>query len=109
VLEGLKSSFTIIPADADLKAYNSEWQQKHSQSTPHLQSAYNVQYLLDNSTKTQAEENLKKLLEGPSVTAEDALTGLEYLDAWKSHDATKIAYRQAAAQKWPEATIFQDK
>lgn len=108
LLEGLKSKFyEIIPADADLKAYNSEWQQKHSQSTPHQQSAYHVKYLLDNSTKGQAEEGLKKLLDESSITSEDALAGLKYLDEWKSDEATKTAYKEAAAKKWPEATVFQ--
>jgi hypothetical protein len=109
VSETLKTSFTTVPADADLKSYNSEWQQKHSQSPAHLQSAYNVQFLLDNSTKGQCEADLLKLLEAPSATIEDAVRGLELLDEWKSDNDTKDAYRTAAVKKWPEATVFQKK
>src|SRR4051812_29843456 len=107
VSETIKSSFTLIPEDADLKAYNSEYQQKHSQSPSHLQSVYNVRYILDNSTKEQNEKDLQKTLELPSITMQQALTGLSYLDLWKSNEKTKTAYREAAMKKWPEASVFQ--
>lgn len=107
VMEALKSGFTLIPADADLKAYNTEWRQKHSQSPAHLQSAYNAQFLLDNGSKAQCEDGLKKLLDSPSMTMEQALKGLEYLDEWKSDETVKDGYREAAGKRWPEATIFQ--
>ncbi|KAF2745549.1 N-alpha-acetyltransferas-like protein 15 [Sporormia fimetaria CBS 119925] len=106
VSETIKSTFTIILEDADLKAYNSEWQQKHADSPAHLRSAYSVRYILDNSTKAECESDLKSLLDSPSMTAEQAMKGLEYLNQWKSDESTKKAYKEAAAQKWPEATIF---
>jgi hypothetical protein len=106
-METLKLGFTLIPADADLNAYNSEWRQKHSQSPPHLQSACNAQVLLDSASKAQCEEELKKLLEAPSLTMAQALRGLDYLNEWKSDETVKDAYREAAEKRWPEATIFQ--
>jgi hypothetical protein len=48
-----------------------------------------------------------KLLNHPNITFEQALAGLSYLDIWKSNASTKDAYREAAAKKWPEATVFQ--
>jgi peptide alpha-N-acetyltransferase len=107
VSEVLKSSFTIAPADADLKSYNEQWLQKHSESPAHLQSAYSVRYILDNSTKSQNEADLKKVLELPSTTLEQATAGLTYLDSWNSDEKTKDAYREAAAKKWPQAIAFQ--
>lgn len=107
LLKGIKDSFTNVLADADLKKYNEEWQQKHADSIPHQQVALCVQYLLDNSTKAQSEEGLKNLLEKPSITVKDAITGLEYLKQWKSDATVQKAYKDAAAQKWPEATFFQ--
>ena len=106
-MEVLKSSFTIIPAHADPKSYNDKWLQKHSESPSHLQSAYNVRYILDNSTKSQNEADLKKVLELPSTTPEQAAAGLTYLNEWNSDDKTKEAYREAAAKKWPQAIAFQ--
>lgn len=107
VEEALKTSFTILPPGADLKAYNSEFQQKHSSSVPHLQAVYNVEYLLDNSTKSQNESSLLKLLDLPSITMAQASASLDLLNEWKSEEQTKETYREAAAKKWPEASIFQ--
>jgi hypothetical protein len=66
-----------------------------------------VRYVLDGSTKSQNETDLKKLLDLPSITQQQALAGSEYLDLWKSDSSTQDAYREAAAQKWPETTVFQ--
>ena len=106
-LEVLKSSFNIIPVDVDMKKYNSDWQNKHAQSPTHLQSAYYVRYLLDDTTKSTVESDLQKLLDSPSIELEDASTGLNYLELLKSEQKTKDGYRQAAAKKWPEASVFQ--
>lgn len=96
-----------MPASTDLKKANSEFQQKHSQSPPHLQSAFNVRQFLDPSSKSQNESELKNTLSLPSVTIEQAIAGLALLDEWKSEESTKKDYLQAAAKKWPDATVFQ--
>ncbi|KAF2279639.1 N-alpha-acetyltransferas-like protein 15 [Westerdykella ornata] len=106
VAKAIEETFDIVPADADLKAYNSEWRQKHADSPAHQQSALNVQYLLDNRTKGECEADLKKLLESASITMEQAANGLEYLDEWKSDATARNEYRSAASQKWPQATVF---
>jgi peptide alpha-N-acetyltransferase len=72
-----------------------------------MQSAYNVQVFLDNTSKAQCEEELKMLLDAPSMTTQQALKGLDYLDQWESDEKVRDAYRDAAAKRWPEATVFQ--
>jgi N-alpha-acetyltransferase 15/16, NatA auxiliary subunit len=103
----IKSDFTLIPADADLQSYNAKWQTQHSESSPHLQSAYHIQYLLGGISKSQAESELQRLLDSSSISIEDALRGLDYLDEWKSDRQTKDAYWEKGAAKWPESTAFQ--
>ncbi|PSN73119.1 TPR-like protein [Corynespora cassiicola Philippines] len=107
VLETLNTEFTTPPADADLKAFNDTFMKEHPESPAHLQAAYNVRYILDNSTKAQNEADLKKLLEFPSTTIDVAAAGLSYLAEWNSDEKTVEEYRDAAAKRWPTATIFQ--
>ena len=87
-------------------AYNAEWQQAHEESPSHVLSALRTQHFLDPSTKTSNEQKLQHLLGSPSITMELAQTGLGILDEWNSDEKTKAAYRNAAAAKWPDATVF---
>ncbi|KAF2733158.1 TPR-like protein [Polyplosphaeria fusca] len=107
VSEVLKAKFDMIPAGSNLQKRNAEWQKKHSESADHLISAYHVKYLLDNSSKAQGESEMQKLLDSPSITRSEATRGMEYLKEWKSDEKVKKAYVEAAAKKWPEASIFQ--
>jgi peptide alpha-N-acetyltransferase len=107
VSEVIKSTFTIIPSGTDLKAYNTEFQKKHAEGAFAQQCALNVRFILDPSTKPQNEKDLQATLDFPSVTREQALSGLELLDSWKSDEKTKDAYRAAASKKWAEATVFE--
>ncbi|KAF2706645.1 N-alpha-acetyltransferas-like protein 15 [Pleomassaria siparia CBS 279.74] len=107
VSEVLKSQLSFIPADTDLKRYNLEFMKRHSDNPSHIQSAYNVRLLLDPSSKSAVESDIQKLLDHPEITLEDGLRGLRYLDDWKSDEKTKDAYREAAAEEWPEASAFQ--
>lgn len=102
----IKDSFTTPSADADLKAFNSDFLKKHSQSASHHQSAYNVRYILDPSSKSQNEEDLKKTLDLSDVTIEQAEAGLALLSEWKSDEKVKDDYRAKAASRWTEATVF---
>jgi hypothetical protein len=102
----MKESFTIPPADADLQAFNNSFLQKHSKSTSHLQSAYNVRYLLDSASKSQNEQDLKKTLELPGTTIQQAIAGFGLLEQWKSEQKVKDDYRAKAASRWSGATIF---
>jgi tetratricopeptide (TPR) repeat protein len=107
VSEVIKSSFDIVSADTDLDEYNTEWAKAHSKSPAHLQSAYHVRFILDDDDREQVEADMTKLLNHPNITFEQGLAGLSYFDTWKSEASTKDAYREAAAKKWPEATVFQ--
>jgi hypothetical protein len=106
VSQVIKESFTTPPVDADLKAYNNSFHQKHSKSVPHLQAAYNVRHLLDNSTKSQNEQDLIKTLDMPDVTIQQALAGFGVLEEWKSETKVKDDYRAKAASRWSEASVF---
>ena len=72
----------------------------------HLQSTYSVRYLLDPSSKSQNEEDLKKTLDLTDVTIEQAEAGLALLSEWKSDEKVKDDYRAKAASRWSEATVF---
>jgi hypothetical protein len=104
----IKESFTTPPADADLKAYNTDFLKKHSQSASHLQAGYNVRYILDNSSKPQNEQDLQKTLELSSITIEEVQAGLALLSQWKSEQKVKDDYRAKAASRWSEATVFKN-
>jgi hypothetical protein len=106
VAEVIKESFTTPAVDADLKSYNEAFLQKHSRSASHLQAAYNVRYILDSGSKSQNEEDLKKTLDLPDVTIQQALAGFGLLDAWKSEQKVKDDYRAKATSQWGEATVF---
>lgn len=102
----IKESFTTPAADADLKAYNESFLKKHPKSASHLQAAYNVRYILDNSTKSQNEADLTKALDLPDATLQQALAGFGLLDQWKSEQKVKDDYRAKAASRWSEAVVF---
>ncbi|KAF1968332.1 NMDA receptor-regulated protein 1 [Bimuria novae-zelandiae CBS 107.79] len=106
VAEAIKKDFTSPAADADLKALNEEFLKKHPQSPRHLWRGYNVRYILDPNSKSQNEADLQKLVASSSSIAE-AVAGLELLSEWKSEAKVIDAYREAAAKKWPQATVFQ--
>jgi hypothetical protein len=89
-----------------LKAYNDAFISKHQRSASHLQAAYNVRYILDNSSKAQNEGDLKKSLDLSDVTIQQALAGFGLLDQWKSEQKVKDDYRAKAASRWSEATVL---
>lgn len=79
---------------------------KHTDSAPHLQSAYNVRFVLDKDSKSQNEADLNKTLDLADITIEQAEAGLALLDEWKSEQIVKDDYRAKAASRWSEATVF---
>ncbi|KAL6706521.1 hypothetical protein ACN47E_005460 [Coniothyrium glycines] len=102
----IKETFTSPAADADLKAYNNDFLRKNSKSVSHLQSGYNVRYILDNSSKGQNEQDLTNTLELDDVTIEQAVAGQALLDEWKSAEQVKDDYRAKASSRWSQATVF---
>lgn len=107
VSQVISEKFTTPPTDADLTTYNDDFIKAHTDSTSHLQSGYNVRYILDNSSKAQNEEDLKNTLDLPDNTIEQALAGSALLSEWKSEKKIKEDYRAKAASRWSEATVFQ--
>jgi hypothetical protein len=67
-----------------------------------------VRFLLDNGSKAQNEEDLKKTLDLSDITAEQAAAGLALLGEWKSEDKVKDDYRAKAAERWNEASVFKN-
>jgi hypothetical protein len=65
-----------------------------------------VRYILDNSSKPQNEEDLKKTLDLPDITIHQALIGFGLLEEWKTEKEVKDDYRAKAASRWGEATVF---
>ncbi|KAJ4349284.1 hypothetical protein N0V95_004714 [Ascochyta clinopodiicola] len=106
VSQVIKEIFTAPAADADLKAYNNDFIQKHSESAPHLQAAYTARCFLDNSTKSQNEADLIKTLDLSNTTFKQAEQGLALLGEWESDEKVRDEYRSKAASQWSEATVF---
>jgi hypothetical protein len=79
---------------------------KHSESASHLQSVYNVRYILDNGSKAQNESDLQKTLDLSNITIQEAQAGLKLLDQWKSEQKVKDDYRAKAAGRWSKASVF---
>ena len=71
-----------------------------------MQAAFNVRQLLDSSSKSQNEADLKKTLDFPDTTIQQALAGIGLLEEWKSEQKVKDDYRAKAAGRWSEATVF---
>ncbi|CBX92836.1 hypothetical protein IAQ61_005806 [Plenodomus lingam] len=106
VSQVIKDTFTTLPTDADLKAYNDDYINKHSDSALHLHAGLNTRYILDNSSKPQNEKDLQKTLDLPEITIEQAVAGLSLLAEWKSEQNVQDDYRAKAATRWSAATVF---
>lgn len=101
--EVIKAAFTEIPASADLAKTNQEFREKHRTSPQHVLSSIRVQEQLgeDRGKLGKAVVNLLKL---ETIQLEDASDAQELLKSWKSGELD--AFKTAAAQKWPESSIF---
>lgn len=106
VSQVIKEAFTTPAVDADLKAYNDSFLQKHPESASHLQAAYNVRHILDSTSNSQNEQDLIKVLDLSDVTIQQALAGFGLLEEWKSEKQVKDDYRAKAASRWSDATVF---
>lgn len=101
--EVIKATFTEIPASADLVKINQEFREKHKTSAQHILSTIRVQETLgeDRSKLGKAVADLLKL---ENIQLEDASDAQALLKSWKSGELD--AFKKAAAQKWPESSIF---
>lgn len=103
VVEVLKSGFTAVDASADLKRYNTSFQEKHKNSSAHVISAIKTERLLGEDKK-KSEKDLVGVLKLEDVQHEQAIEALALLRQWRSSEAD--TFKKAAHEKWPEVTAF---
>lgn len=103
VAEVINAEFTEIPASADLTKLNQEFKEKHNTSTQHVLSSIRVQEHLGGDRGKLATE-VVDLLKLSGIQWEDASDAQELLQQWKSSELG--GFKKAAAQKWPESSIF---
>ncbi|KAI1370635.1 N-terminal acetyltransferase A, auxiliary subunit [Hypoxylon crocopeplum] len=101
--EVLKSEFTAAEASADLKKFNTTFQDKHKDSASHVISAIKTERLLGEN-KQKNEKNLAGVLNVKGVEYEQAAEALALLKQWRSSEAD--AFKAAAHKKWPEVSAF---
>lgn len=101
----IQSEFTLIPASTSLTKFNDEYLSKHKGSVPKIIAALKTRKLLSPESATSCEKDVAAVLKNPSVTSEEAVEALELLRSWKSSEAE--SFREAAAAKWPKATVFE--
>jgi len=63
-----------------------------------------VRKLLFPESALASEKDAVAVIKLPSITFEEAREALDLLSSWKSSQLDN--FRQAAATKWPKATIF---
>jgi N-alpha-acetyltransferase 15/16, NatA auxiliary subunit len=106
VKEVIDSCFDLLPTSTSLSAHNDDFLLKHSQSPAHVQSGLRIRQLLEPSTHSKNEQDLVGSLGLKMATLDNAREGLELLTEWKSEQQVKEKYREAARQRWPDATLF---
>lgn len=103
IADVIKAEFTEVPASADLAKVNEAFREKHKSSPQHVLSTIRVQEKLggDSSTLSKAVVGLLQL---DKIQLEAASDAQKLLKSWKSGELE--AFNKAAAQKWPESSIF---
>lgn len=101
--EVIKAEFTEIPASADLAKLNQEFREKHKASPQHVLSSIGVQEKLGED-RGKLGKDIVGLLQLDDIQLEDASEAQKLLRSWKSGELE--AFKTAAAQKWPESSIF---
>lgn len=103
VAEVIKAEFTEVPASGDLAKINQEFREKHKASPQHVLSSIRVQEKLGEDSGKLGKD-VVSLLQLESIQLEDADDAQKVLKSWKSSELE--AFQKAAAQKWPESSIF---
>jgi N-alpha-acetyltransferase 15/16, NatA auxiliary subunit len=103
VAEVIAAEFTEIPAFADLAKHNEEFRQRHKNSAPHVLATIRVQDSLG-VDRARLGKEVVGLLQIEGVGLREASDAQELLKSWKSGELE--AFKKAAAQKWPEASLF---
>lgn len=103
VAEVIKAEFTEVPASTDLTKHNEEFRKRHESSASHVLATIRVQDRLGGDRGKLGKEVIS-LLQIEGVGLGDASDAQELLRSWKSGELE--AFRKAAAQKWPESSVF---
>jgi peptide alpha-N-acetyltransferase len=101
--EIIKSEFTLIPSSSSLTQFNDKYLSRNKDALRTL-SGLRVQKLLSPDSSSSSEKDIAALIKLPSITFEEAQEVLKTLSSWKSSEVD--SFRQAAATKWPKATVF---
>lgn len=102
--EVIKSEFNLLPAGADVTAYNDEYLSRNKDCSRRMVSALKVRKLLSPDSASSVEKDVVGVLDLPSITLDEAKEAYALLSAWKSNEAE--AFRQLAEAKWPNASVF---
>lgn len=108
--EVIESEFSpILPKDADLSQYNSDYLSKHHDSAAHVQISISTRHFLEPKTHEDNHKDILRTLALDSVSLKDAIRGLKLLNAWKAEQRIRDDYIAAARERWPEACAFETK
>ncbi|KAI9038059.1 peptide alpha-N-acetyltransferase complex A subunit NAT1 [Aspergillus affinis] len=97
---------TLLPKSQNLEEWNNSFLAAHNDSIPHTQAGLTCGQLLKADSKPQYEKDLTATLDSDLISLETALAGLDLLSEWGSNQASKTAYAEKAASKWPNSTLF---
>lgn len=90
---------------------NEEYLQSHRDSARHVHATVRLRQALKpgvDEAKTKSVNDLQTALGLPSVSLQDASEGLHLLRGMGAAQDAQKAYLEAARQRWPEATLFQE-
>lgn len=97
----------LFPRDENLSDWNEDFLARHKSSASHIQAGVRVRGLIDKSKKGLNEHSLTATLTLDTISMQEAKLGLELLREWGSSAEVKETYRNRAAERWKQATVFQ--
>jgi hypothetical protein len=100
----IKTEFTLLPTDVDLKSYNDEYLSRNKDCSRRTVSALKVRKLLSPEMSSTVEKDVVGILDLPSITMQDAKEAFALLTSWKSTEVE--SFRLLAEAKWPKASVF---
>jgi N-alpha-acetyltransferase 15/16, NatA auxiliary subunit len=99
----------LFPEDKDSADWNSDFLARHRSSALHVQAGLRVRGLIDKSKKEVNEKELIATLALETISMPEASAGLELLNDWSSSAEVKDKYRNSAAERWKQASVFATK
>jgi N-alpha-acetyltransferase 15/16, NatA auxiliary subunit len=96
----------LLQLDQKDQEWNEAFYQKHKESPRHVQAYLRVKDLMDPGSREQNEKDLIASTSLDKALLEDALAGLEVLDEWGCKADVVKRYKEAASERWTEASAF---